>query len=225
MYGLVICDPRNSSIGILNGTKIEIFKEFTTYILSKQRHGGQSAPRFRRLQDESRKKFYDKLATETNRIFLPMINRIEKIYIGGSFITKDAFLKSKRFHYEISKKIGKTVNVGSNSYSGMRELVWKLEDELQSQDFVHQRKLILSFIELISKDSSQISYGKKNIMNLIDQKNCKILLMSENVVKKYEAVINKAEQNGIKIEYISNQVEEGLSFDKIFDGIGCFCYY
>ena len=224
-YGLVICDPRKSSIGTLNGCKIEILKEFTSIILNKQKQGGQSQARFNRLQDESRKKFYDKLATEINRIFLPIIKRIEIIYIGGSFITKDALLKSKSFHYEILKKIGKTVNVGSNSYSGLRELVYKLEDELKSQEFIQQRKLVMSFLDLILKDSTLISYGKRNVMELIDQKNCKLLLVSENSVKKYAAVIETAELKGIKIELISNQVEEGMSFEKIFDGLGCFCYF
>ena len=154
-----------------------------------------------------------------------MINRIENIYIGGSFITKDALLKSKRFHYEVFNKIGKTVSVGSNSYSGLRELVYKLETELKSQEYVHQRKLIRKFFELISKDSSSISYGKERVREIIGQKNCKSLLISENAVEKYAAIIAIAEQNGILIDIISAQIEEGMSFEKIFHGIGCFCYF
>ena len=43
LYGLIVLDNREATVGLLKGKKIEILRQIESIVPSKQKHGGQSA--------------------------------------------------------------------------------------------------------------------------------------------------------------------------------------
>ncbi|MFW6448931.1 MAG: peptide chain release factor aRF-1, partial [Halobacteriota archaeon] len=53
LYGLIVLDRREATVGWLRGKRIEAVKNATSLVPGKQRKGGQSAQRFHRLRLEA----------------------------------------------------------------------------------------------------------------------------------------------------------------------------
>ena len=71
LYGLIVLDRRDGTVGLLKGTSIEKIAHLTSGVPGKFRAGGQSAQRFERLIEGMAKEFYKRIAEAANKEFLP----------------------------------------------------------------------------------------------------------------------------------------------------------
>jgi peptide chain release factor subunit 1 len=58
VFGLLVMDRKEATIGLLEGKRIEVLQKMTSGIPSKVRAGGQSSQRFHRITEGLTKEFY-----------------------------------------------------------------------------------------------------------------------------------------------------------------------
>ena len=122
-YGLFVIDRAEAAYGIASGKRIHVQEYLVSNIMGKHRQGGQSAQRFERLIEEAAL-FFKRATEHACSYWLPELENIQAIIIGGPGATKDFVVKNEYFHHEITKKIAKTTfDVGYSNESGVRELV------------------------------------------------------------------------------------------------------
>ena len=111
VYGLIVIDRSEATIGYLRGKKITVVRNFASLVPSKHRMGGQSAQRFERLIEISANEFYKKTADIATESFLNL-EGLQGILIGGPGPTKDYFASEGYLHHELQKKVVDTFDIG-----------------------------------------------------------------------------------------------------------------
>ena len=61
IYGLLVMDRKEATIGILEGKELKLFKKMTSGVPSKVRAGGQSSQRFHRITEGLTRDFIKEL--------------------------------------------------------------------------------------------------------------------------------------------------------------------
>ena len=90
IFGLLVMDRKEATIGILEGKRIEVLQKMTSGVPSKIRAGGQSSQRFHRVTEGLTKEFYKRIAEEMKKIFFEM-PKLKGILVGGQFLRKTSF--------------------------------------------------------------------------------------------------------------------------------------
>ena len=62
VFGLLVMDRKEATIGLLEGKRIEVLRKMTSGIPSKVRAGGQSSQRFHRITEGLTKEFYKRIS-------------------------------------------------------------------------------------------------------------------------------------------------------------------
>ena len=73
IYGLLILERNEATIGLLRGKKIEMLDHMTSGVPGKARAGGQSSVRFSRLRDIADHEFRVRVGQHVNNLFLDML--------------------------------------------------------------------------------------------------------------------------------------------------------
>ena len=96
-YGLFVIDRSESAYGLASGKRHHCQEHITSQVPSKHGRGGQSAQRFERLIEEAAHNFFKKSAERACAYWLPMIEDLKGIIIGGPGATKDFVVKNNYF--------------------------------------------------------------------------------------------------------------------------------
>ncbi len=183
VYGLIVIDRTEATVGILNGKRIESLKNFQSRIMGKHRQGGQSAQRFERLIEIAAHEYYKKVADLVNEAFLTYKD-MKGILIGGPGATKDFFTDKDYLHHELKKKVISTIDTGYTDEAGLRELVENASKTLEDLSIVKEKKLMKRFFnELRKPDGGLSSYGEEEIRQALVMGAVDTLLISEGLSK------------------------------------------
>jgi len=184
VYGLVVIDRSESTIGILKGKRIEVLKNMQSLVPSKHRMGGQSARRFERLIEIAAHEWYEKVANVMEDAFL---NRpeIKGILIGGPGYTKEYFATQDFIHHELKKKILEPfLDTGYTDEYGLRELVEKARTVLSNLDLMREKTLVQRLLEEIRKEEGGLAaYGEDQVRHGLEIGAVDTLLISEGIRK------------------------------------------
>lgn len=206
IFGLVVMDKREVTIGILRGKNIEIIDNFESMIMGKHNKGGQSAHRFEQLRRIATNDFYVKVGQKINDIFLP-IDNLSGIIIGGPSATKEEFKKGEYLHYTLQKKIIGIFDTGYTDDCGIRELFDKSIDLLQDLEIIKEKKYMDRFIAELGSNTGLASYGKEEIMDNLNKGRIDKLLISDG--QDIDHIVDIADSKGTDIIFISNEFEYG----------------
>ena len=88
-YGLFVIDRSEAAFGLASGTRIHVQEHLVSHIMGKHRPGGQSAQRFERLIEEAAHNFFKRATEHACSYWLPNLENIQAIIIGGPGATKD----------------------------------------------------------------------------------------------------------------------------------------
>lgn len=185
IYGLIVIDRREATVGLLKGRRIEVLDYDTSMVPGKHRQGGQSSVRFERLRELAIHEFYKKVGEMATNAFLPLKDRIVGILIGGPSPTKEEFYQGEYLHHELQRKVLGLFDVGYTNESGLYELVDKAKDLLSEVDLVREKSLMNRFLYEISRDGLAV-YGEEEIRKYLELGAVDILLISEDL--RYERV-------------------------------------
>lgn len=179
VYGLLIIERNEATIGLLKGKSIEMADHMTSGVPGKTRAGGQSAHRFERLRDAQDHEFRKRIAEHTNRILLDLDN-LQGILVGGPGHTKNKFIKGEFLHHELQKIIIGTVDTSYNGEYGLKELVDRAETIIQNLEITQEVELVQKFLKLLVNDEP-VTYGEKEVRYALQIGAVETVLLSEDV--------------------------------------------
>ena len=87
-YGLFVIDRSEAAYGLASGKRLHFQEHITSLVPSKHGRGGQSAQRFERLIEEAAHNFFKKATERACNYWLPMVNDLKGIIIGGPWSNK-----------------------------------------------------------------------------------------------------------------------------------------
>ncbi len=184
-YGLFVIDRSEAAYGIATGKRIHVQEHLVSNIMGKHRQGGQSAQRFERLIEEAAHKFFKRATEHASDYWLPNIQDIQAVIIGGPGATKDYVVKNEYFHHEVQKKIAGThFDVGYSNESGVRELVDNAGALMGEIELDSERQLMNSFLKEVMQTYPKATYGEKMIRQALEQGAVSNLLVSESLRKR-----------------------------------------
>lgn len=219
VYGLVIIERSEATIGILDGKVIKQLKHMTSGIPSKQRSGGQSAARFGRIAESMAKDFYKHVA-EAMKFYFWDNKKLKGILVGGPIPTKDEFLDQGQLATALKNKVIAVKNLGGSEMNGLQELVILCQDILSEQEITKQKKILDLFFECLGKNPNKVSYGEVEVEDRLILGAVDKLIISKSLgkvkIKKFEEL---AKETSTEIYIVTNENSNGVQFDSL-GGIG-----
>ena len=183
IYGLLLIDRRECTIGILKGNRVEMLKYMTSQVPGKHGRGGQSQRRFERLTEIAAHEWFVKCGEQASEIFLAEEN-IKGILVGGPGPTKHYFIDENYLHYEIQDKIVELFDTGYTDEFGLKELVDSASGTMSDLKVSKEKKIMKRFLSEVTKtDGSLAVYGELQIRKALDMGVVDTLLLSENLRK------------------------------------------
>ncbi len=183
LYGLLVIDRSEATVGLLTGKRIEVIKNLQSQVPSKHRMGGQSARRFERLIEIAAHEWFKKVADLMTEAFLTRPD-IKSIIIGGPGYTKEYFATQDYIHHELRKKILPTfLDTGYTDEYGLRELVEKSREILSGLDLMREKSLVQRLMEEIRKEDGLAAYGEDQVRHALSLGSVDTLLISEGLRK------------------------------------------
>tara|TARA_Y100000310_G_scaffold344773_1_gene459390 strand:- start:3482 stop:4570 length:1089 start_codon:yes stop_codon:yes gene_type:complete len=208
VYGLVVMDRREASIGFLKGTRITMTGHLTSGVPGKFRAGGQSAQRFDRLIEGMALEFYRRIADRCKDEFFGMGKDLKGILIGGPGPTKEAFIE--QLNTEIKKKVIAVKDLTYTDESGLNDLVELSHEDIAGEVVIEEKKIVQRFLDTLAKQPSKAAYGEEDVMNKVKMGAVEVVLVSEKIeddtVENIESV---ADDFGTEVKMISVDTREG----------------
>ncbi|MEM4729842.1 MAG: peptide chain release factor aRF-1 [Thermoplasmata archaeon] len=212
VWGLVVLDRKECTIGRLNGRRIETIENFQSLVPSKHGRGGQSARRFERLIEIAAHEFFVKVGEKVNEAFRSD-PRIQGILIGGPGPTKEYFAEQDYLHHEVKKKVIGLFDVGYTDESGLRELVEKASDALKDVALMKEKRLVESFMREVARPEGGLSmYGEREVREALKLGAVDTLLISDGLRKYSFRVSCPAPGCGYTDELTKSEKEPGELF-------------
>lgn len=162
VYGLLVMDRREATIGILEGKKIEVIRTLTSGVPGKIKAGGQSAARFERITESLAKEFFKRVAEGMKEIFFDM-PKLKGIIIGGPIPTKEEFLEYGDLVTKLKEKVIAIKDIGYTDEHGLKLLVEASEEDIAKQEFIQEKKIIQRFFETLGKNRERAVYGLEKL--------------------------------------------------------------
>lgn len=219
VYGLLVMDRKEATIGLLEGKRIEALQHMTSGIPSKVRAGGQSAQRFHRITEGLTKDFYKRIASEMKTLFFEK-HKLKGILVGGPIPTKDEFLDGEYMTTQLREKVIGRVDIGDTDESGLRELVKKAQDILANQEIIKETKLLEKFFETLGEKPDLAVYKIEDVKKALNYGAVEILILSKDYDKVESKELRRlADGISAKFEIVSTETDEGKQF-KNLSGVG-----
>ncbi len=212
IYGLIVIDRKEASLGLLIGKKIKLLNHFDSFVPGKTTKGGQSAARYARIREGIAKEFFRKIADVAKKEFFEMKN-LKGILVGGPGPTKEDFIREGNLVTSIQDKILGIKDIGDADEHGLELLVEISGDILAEQEIIREKKILEKFFNMLGKEKEKTAYGKEAVEKALEFGAVDLLLLSKSLkkpeIKKFE---EKAEETAVDIKFISNETEEGVQF-------------
>jgi peptide chain release factor subunit 1 len=183
IYGLLLVDRRECTVGILKGNRVELLKYMTSQVPGKHGRGGQSQRRFERLTEIAAHEWFVKCGEQASKIFQAEEN-IKGIFVGGPGPTKQYFVDENYLHYEVQDKIIDTFDTGYTDEYGLKELVSAASETMSDLKVSREKKVMKRFLKEVTKTEGSLAvYGEQHIRRALEMSVVDTLLLSENLRK------------------------------------------
>jgi len=211
VYGLVVIDRKEATIGLLEGKQIKVMRKMTSGVPGKYKAGGQSSQRFERIRDGLALEFFRKVAEGMKDCFFDL-PRLKGILVGGPMPTKEEFVADGQINNVLKDKIIALKDLGNTDESGLEELVELSQQELSKQEIIKEKKLLENFFNILGK-GDKVFYKKDDIIKAIKYGAVQTLLLSDKL-KKAEIIemSTLAQETSAEVEMVSTETVEGEQF-------------
>jgi len=220
VYGLLVMDRREATIGVLEGKKINVVRTLTSNVPGKIRAGGQSAQRFERITESLAKEFFKRVAEGMKEIFFDM-PKLKGILVGGPIPTKEEFLEQGELVTALKTKVIAVKDIGYTDEHGLELLVEASEEDIENQERIKEQKLITKFFETLGKKPHLAAYGEEKVRLALERGAVEILLISKSLDKeKAMEFEEKANNIGSTTHIITSENQDGEQFENLTKGLG-----
>lgn len=218
VYGLVVMDRREATLGLLEGKQIKVLRKMTSGVPGKTEKGGQSAARFARIRENAAKEFYRRIAENMKELYFNL-PKLKGIIIGGPVPTKEDFMKEGQLVTKLKDMVLGLKDIGQTDETGLTDLVEASHDLLAQQEIVHEKNLLERFFEFLGKGKKAV-YKKADIEEALKYGAVEMLILSKKLGKKEsKELVKKAGDTSASVEIVSDETEEGEQFLNL-GGIG-----
>ena len=215
VYGLLIIERNEASIGILDGKHIKLLQTMTSGIPGKTRAGGQSAARFGRIRDSLAKEFFKKVAEQMKVHFFEN-KKLKGILIGGPIPTKEEFLEQGQLVTALKEKVVAVKDLGGTEMPGLEELVMLCQDVLAEQEITKQKQILDEFFTKLAKDPDKVSYGEAEVEDRLNRGAVEKLILSKSLPKeKIKFFEGLAKASSSEIHIVTKDTTQGVQFDNL----------
>ena len=234
VYGLIVIDRSEATIGLLKGSVVKTLKHMYSQVPSKHGKGGQSKRRFERLIEEAAHEWYKRIADHCLDFFTS--HSIKSILIGGPGATKDFFNSNDFLNHELQKIVMDTFDTGYTDETGLKELVSAASNRLAEVQLIKDKELMDRFMKEVL--SGKLScYGVTQVQKALSMGAVEILLISElfeqdnpdisaeNGDSFVKYLAETASASSADVFIISRDTEEGTSLRKAFNGLAAILRY
>ncbi|MBU5575113.1 MAG: peptide chain release factor aRF-1 [Candidatus Aenigmarchaeota archaeon] len=178
VYGLLVMDTKEATIGILKGKTIQTLRKLDSIVPGKFIKGGQSQMRFQRVREGLINDFFKEIA-ESVKELLPI--NILGIIIGGPGPSKSDFYNGDYLDTELKKKVLDVVDVGYTDEYGLQELVEKSKNVLSGAAIQKEKEILNKFFTHLQKETGLVTYGLESVKNAVIAGAVETILISENL--------------------------------------------
>lgn len=225
VYGLLVMDRREATIGILEGKKIELIRTLTSGVPGKIKAGGQSAARFERITESLAKEFFKRVAESMKEIFFEM-PKLKGFLIGGPIPTKEEFLEYGELVTKLKDKVIAIKDIGYTDEHGLKLLVEASEKDIAQQELIKEREIIQRFFETLGKHKDKACYGFDKTKLALERGAVQTLLISKKLEKtKVQELEKLADASGAEVFIISTENQDGEQFYNLTKGTGAILRY
>lgn len=177
VYGLVVLDTKEATIGLLKGKSIQVLRHLESIVPGKFIKGGQSQMRFQRVREGLVNDWYKEIAENVKKYFEGQ--ELKGILLGGPGMSKEDFYKGGYLETDTKNKILGVQDVGYTNESGLQELVNRSSELLKEAAVAKEKELCDKFFNELQKDSGLVTYGLKSVLNAIERGAVETILLSE----------------------------------------------
>ncbi len=212
VYGLLVMDRKEATIGILEGKHIDVIQNLTSGIPSRVRAGGQSSQRFHRITEGLTKDFYKRVAEEMKKTFFNN-KKLKGIIIGGPIPTKDEFIEGEYLVTKLQEKVIGKIDIGDTSETGLEELVEKSQDLLASHERIQEKQEIEKLFKNLGEKPKMTPIKEEDIRRALKAGAVDTLYLSKETEKAKAKELSKMAKNtGAEVKVISTENNEGKQF-------------
>jgi len=215
VYGLLIIERNEASIGVLDGKHIKLLQNLTSGIPGKTRAGGQSAQRFARIRESAAKEFFKRVAEHMKTHFWDN-KKLKGILVGGPIPTKDEFLDQGQLVTKLKEKVIAVKDIGGTGMHGLQELVQNCQDVLAEQAITKQKLILDQFFERLAKEPNKVAYGEAEVEDRLTRGAVEKLILSKSLSKDKIKVLEKlAKASSTEIHFVTKETAQGVQFDNL----------
>ncbi|MEK6919385.1 MAG: peptide chain release factor aRF-1 [Nanoarchaeota archaeon] len=224
VYGLLVIDRKEATIGMLEGNNIKVLKKMSSGVPSKVRAGGQSAARFARITEGAAKEFYRRVA-EAMKEFMFDEPKLKGIIIGGPMPTKDDFLDEGQLVTKLREMVIGMKDIGDSDEHGLELLVGASKDLLAQQSIIKEKKILETFFERLGKNPGLTAYKKEEVKKALEASAVERIIVSKKLPKEeMNEFLDLAGKTGAHIDMVSDDNQDGKQFLNL-SGIGAVLRY
>jgi len=224
VYGLLVLDRQEATIGVLEGKTIRVIKHMTSGVPGKIRAGGQSAQRFARITEGLAVEFFRRISEAMKNIFFDM-PKLKGILIGGPIPTKEDFMKEAQLVTALKNKVLALKHLGYTDETGLNMLVEASADILAQESITKEKEIMKRFFTALAKTPEKVSYGKDEVRRAMKLGAVDVLILSTTLSKDDKREFEQlALDIGSKVEFVSIETDEGIQF-KNLGGLGAMLRY
>jgi peptide chain release factor subunit 1 len=219
VYGLVVLDRREATIGVLDGKSVTKLKHLTSGVPGKFKSGGQSAARFDRLTEEMAKEFHRRIASSMKEAFAEM-PKLKGILIGGPGPTKEEFLREGQLAVDLKRKILAVKDVGYTDEQGLGYLVEASQEDIAAEAIIKEKEILKKFFETLGRNPTKAAYQLEDVRKALEHGAVQELVLYNKLDKQITKELEeKAKSTSADVFYVSDETNEGLQF-KNLSGVG-----
>ncbi|MBU0906874.1 MAG: peptide chain release factor aRF-1 [Nanoarchaeota archaeon] len=220
VYGLMVIDRQQATIGLLEGSQIKVLQKLTSGVPGKVRAGGQSSQRFHRITEGLAKEFFRRVAEELKNLFFDM-PKLKGILIGGPIPTKEDFLDEGQLVTKLKEKIIAIKDLGYVDEHGLELLVESSDEEMQEQELIKEKKVLEKFFNTLGKERKKAAYREPEVRLALERGAVEILLISKKFNRdKQKEFEQMAENIGASVVLIGADHTDGEQFWNLTEGVG-----
>ncbi len=214
VYGIIAIDNKEATVAILAGKKYTILGKLSSAVPGKIKAGGQSAARFERLRIDAQNEFYSRISENVNKNYLPLVERLKGIIIGGPGHSKIKMVERELIDYRLREKIIGYQDVTYTDESGIKEIIDSSTDLLRETELHKEQQIIKKFMEAVVR-TNLATYGIKEVITALEEGRVDKVLVSDGFemdVKEYicldcEHIFRSSDESPVCNNCNSNNVE------------------
>ncbi len=228
VYGLIVLDRNEATIGTLTGDRIEVHRELESGVMGKTKAGGQSAQRFARKRERQKHEFFKRIGKVAKSEFIEMGEiTIDGLLLGGTSITVDEFTNKDYLDHRLEDSLLGTYGTSYGNAQGLHELTNKAQDALSTHEALEAKQTIDSFFDALSDHTEEsAAYGAEHVEKALQYGAVETLLLSEQLGPELvNSLSTTAENTGAEVVFVPDEFERGAQLADAFGGVAAILRY